>query len=209
MNKASAKMIKLTFKVNGLKTLGDLPPQGRADVLNAAAGRVRSVVEEHFDSLPSRQFWKEAADDVVVAPQWTTREGKGETVRTRVEIRKRGVALRYYGGKVKARGNISELTGKPTKSILIPGKELRANGGDLFDIVGDPQRVHVVKTKAGRVLLVEEMGKDAPVRVLGQLVKSTTHKPNKKVMPTREKMETAARKGAEHILRRLDIQPKN
>ena len=62
-------MIKLTFKVNGLKTLGDLPSQGRADVLNAAAGRVRSVVEEHFDSLPSRQFWKEAADDVVVAPQ--------------------------------------------------------------------------------------------------------------------------------------------
>lgn len=59
------------------------------------------------------------------------------------------------------------------------------------------------------MLLVEEMGKDAPVRVLGQLVKSTTLKPNKKVMPTREKMETAARKGAEHILRRLDIQPKN
>ena len=126
MNKASAKMIKLTFKVNGLKTLGDLPPQGRAAVLNAAAGRVRSVVEEHFDSLPSRRFWKEAADDVVVAPQWTTREGK-----------------------------------------------------------------------------------DAPVRVLGQLVKSATDKENKKVMPTREKMETAARKGAEHILRRLDIQPKN
>lgn len=66
-------MIKLTFKVNGLKALGDLPPQGRAAVLNAAAGRV---------------------------------------------------------------------------------------------------------------LLVEEMGEDAPVRVLGQLVKSTTHKPNKKVMPT-------------------------
>ena len=47
-------MIKLTFKVNGLKTLGDLPPQWRADVLNAAAGRVRGTLEEHFRKLPGR-----------------------------------------------------------------------------------------------------------------------------------------------------------
>ena len=37
-------MIKLTFKVNGLKTLGDLPPQGRAAVLNAAAGRFWGIL---------------------------------------------------------------------------------------------------------------------------------------------------------------------
>ncbi|MBR5888278.1 MAG: hypothetical protein IKZ07_08720 [Akkermansia sp.] len=84
--------------------MGDLPPQGRAAVLNAAPGRVRSVVEEPFDGLPSRRFRKEAADDVVVAPQWTTREGKGETVRTRVAIRKRGVALRYTAARQRLAG---------------------------------------------------------------------------------------------------------
>ena len=36
-------MIKLTFKVNGLKAMGDLPPQGRAGVLNAAVGRFFGV----------------------------------------------------------------------------------------------------------------------------------------------------------------------
>ncbi len=52
-------MIKLTFKVNGLKALGDLPPQGRADVLNAAAGmcaaRWRSISARRVGASSGRR----------------------------------------------------------------------------------------------------------------------------------------------------------
>lgn len=198
-------MLKIHFVVEGLQRLQGLPLGVRVDALGAAAGRVRAAVEEHFDGLPSRRFWREAADDVVVTALPTERRGGGEMVRARVEIRKRGVALRYYGGTVRPRGNISEMTGKPTKSLFLPGREMRADGGDLFDFVRDPQRVHVAKLP-GCVLLVEDMGKGNQPRVLGKLVKSTTHRPNKNVLPTGETMKAAAKKGAAQILSRAKLQ---
>ena len=39
------------YKVNGLETLGDLPPQGRAAVLNAAAGRFMGCFVQYSASL--------------------------------------------------------------------------------------------------------------------------------------------------------------
>lgn len=201
-------MLKLKFKVDGLHKLDGLSPQARADVLNAAAGRVRAAVEAHFLTLPGRNFWQEAADDVVVTPSVTAQKGKRETVQAEVQIRKRGVALRYYGGTVQPSGNISELTGKPIKSLLLPGKELKANGGDLYDFVRDPSKVYVLKKRGGRVLLMEDMGKGTPPRLLGRLVKLTKHRPNKKVLPTRTHMKDEARKGAMFILQHIQKKKK-
>ncbi len=88
-------------------------PEQKEEILYAAAGRVRSLVEEHFRARKSRRFWKEAADSVQVEP--------GNNGTLNVQIFKRGVHLRYAGGTVKPTGQISELTGKPIKSLLIPG----------------------------------------------------------------------------------------
>ena len=200
-------MLKLTFTVKNIRRLSDIAPQQRAEVLYSAAGHVRGTLEEHFRKLPGRKFWSDAADSVNVSPKASV----GGKAMARVEVLKHGVALRFFGGVVKPRGNISELTGRPTKSLLIPGKDLRANGGELIDVVKNPKKLHVIKTKAGKVLLVEDIpgkkGKEAEVRIHGQLVKRTVHKPNPRVLPTVEQMQAAARTGAEFHLRTIKIKP--
>ena len=200
-------MLKLTFTVKNIRMLADIAPQQRADVLHSAAGHVRGTLEEHIRRLPERKFWQDASASVHVSPQ----ESEGSTGRARIEILKRGVSLRFFGGVVKPRGNISELTGRPTKSLLIPGKELRANGGELIDVVKNPKKLHVIKTKAGKVLLVEDIpgkkGKEDEIRIHGQLVKRTVHKPNPRVLPTVEQMQAAAREGAAFHLRKINIKP--
>lgn len=203
-------MIRLIFTVKNIRKLADISPQQREEVMHSAAGRVRSTVEDHLRALGGRRFWSQAADDVVVSPL----PSEGQTLRSRIEICKRGVALRYFGGVVKPTGNISELTGKPTKSLLIPGKELRANGGELIDVVKNPQKLHVIKSKAGRVLLVEDIpgkkkGEAESMRIHGQLVKRTVHKPNPRVLPTKETMAAAARSAAEVVLRDLKLNPES
>ena len=60
-------MLNLTIR-SGLRSLRSVTPEQKEDILNAAAGRVRSLMEEHFDGLPSRRFWKEAADTVSSLP---------------------------------------------------------------------------------------------------------------------------------------------
>lgn len=192
-------MLILTIR-SGLRSLRSVTPEQKEDILNAAAGRVRSLVEEHFDGLPSRRFWKEAADSVHVEP------GKNGTVN--INIYKRGVHLRYAGGTVKPSGQISELTGKPIKSLLIPGPRtaMRTQGLDLYDVVKDPRRVHTIKNHAGRVYLVEDAEQEGQkMRYLGRLVKQTTHKPDPTVMPSVQDMQEAAAAGANFVLKDLEV----
>lgn len=192
-------MLKITIR-SGLRSLRTVTPEQKEDIVHAAAGRVRSLLEAHFDGLPSRRFWKEAADSIHVEP------GKNGTIN--INIFKRGVHLRYAGGKVKPSGKISELTGKPIRSLLIPGPRtpMRTQGLDLYDVVKDPRRVHTIKNRAGRVYLVEDAEQEGQkMRLLGRLVKSTTHKPNPRVLPTVQDMQEAAAAGANFILK--DIEP--
>ena len=132
-------MLKLTFTVKNIRRLSDIAPQQRAEVLYSAAGHVRGTLEEHFRKLPGRKFWTDAADSVNVSPKASV----GGKAMARVEVLKHGVALRFFGGVVKPRGNISDLTGRPTKSLLIPGKDLRANGGELIDVVKNPKKLRM------------------------------------------------------------------
>lgn len=191
-------MLKIKFTIKNRLCLVDLKPEAREAVMGTVVNQVRDLVDEHMRGNGGREFWQEAADSIKVSPLYRAKDGKLEA---RLEIYKRGVHLRYAGGIVKPTGNISEMTGKPTKSLLIPSRELRADGGDLYDYVRDPRKVHVIKNKAGRVYLVEDGAEGAKMRLLGRLVKSTTHKPNPRVLPTREEMATRARNKAHEALR--------
>lgn len=191
-------MLKITIR-SGLRSLRSVTPEQKEEVLYSAAGRVRSLVEDHFRARPSRRFWKEAADSVKVEP------GKNGTVN--INIYKHGVHLRYAGGTVKPSGQISDLTGRPIRSLLIPGPRtaMRTQGLDLYDVVKDPRRVHTIKNHAGRVYLVEDAEQEGQkMRYLGRLVKRTTHNPDPTVMPTELAMREAARAGAEHVLKNLE-----
>ena len=96
-------MLKLTFTVKNIRKLADIAPQQRADVLHSAAGHVRGTLEEHFRRLPGRKFWQDAADSVHVSPQ----ASEGSTARARIEILKRGVSLRFFGGVVSRHPKIT------------------------------------------------------------------------------------------------------
>ncbi len=191
-------MLKLTIR-SGLCSLRSITPEQKEDILHAAAGRVRSLMESHFDGLPSRRFWKEAADSIHVEPE------KNGTLN--INIFKRGVHLRYAGGTVKPSGKISELTGKPIKSLLIPGRRtaMHTQGLDLYDVVKAPNRVHTIKNHAGRVYLVEDAEQpEQKMRYLGRLVKQTTHSPDPSVLPSMQDMQEAAAKGANFILKNIE-----
>lgn len=192
-------MLNLTIR-SGLRSLRSVTPKQKEEILYSAAGRVRSLVEDHFDGLPSRRFWKEAADSVQVEP------GSNGTVN--INIYKRGVHLRYAGGTVKPSGQISELTGRPIRSLLIPGPRtaMRTQGLDLYDVVKDPRRVHTIKNHAGRVYLVEDAEQEGQkMRYLGRLVKQTTHSPDPTVLPSEQDMQEAAAAGANFILKDLEV----
>ena len=89
-------MLKITIR-SGLCSLRSVTPEQKEEVLYSAAGRVRSLVEDHFRARPSRRFWKEAADSVHVEP--------GSNGTLNVAIYKRGVRLRYEGGQSAPRGS--------------------------------------------------------------------------------------------------------
>ena len=191
-------MLKITIR-SGLRSLRSVTDAQKEEILYSAAGGVRSLVEGHFDGLPSRRFWKEAADSVQVEP--------GNNGTLSVNIYKRGVHLRYAGGTVKPSGQISELTGKPIKSLLIPGPRtaMRTQGLDLHDVVKDPRRVHTIKNHAGRIYLVEDAEQPGQkMRFLGRLVKQTTHSPDPTVLPSLQEMQEAAAEGANFILKYIE-----
>ncbi len=82
-------MLKITIR-SGLRSLRSVTPEQKEEVLYSVAGRVRSLVEEHFRARRSRKFWQAAAESVQVEP--------GKNGMLNVAIYKRGVHLRYAGG---------------------------------------------------------------------------------------------------------------
>ncbi len=118
-------MIRLKFKTR-LCNVKPLTNEQKQVVNDAAAGNLMQVVRRHLRGNGGRSFWEEAASSLRTA---------SSDEKATLEITKRGVHLSYAGGVVKPTGNISEMTGKPTKSLLIPSLELREDGGDLYDNV--------------------------------------------------------------------------
>jgi len=104
------------------------------DVTNALRGKLtmeeinatvevaaRTVVDRHiretYATKPNRLgavktgFWERARASLV-----STHDSGGVTLR----IPERGVRLHYYGGVVRPSGRVSDVTGKPIRSLTIP-----------------------------------------------------------------------------------------
>lgn len=195
-------MIKLQVKLMGHARIPTLNAEEEVALRKSGANRVAGSVRQHLLELKaatgSRKWWGKAARSVQVAPE----EEDGRAV---VAINHRGVHLHWKGGDVRPTGRPSEVTGKPTKSLLIPFPDspLRQRGISLAELGVPQESIHVIKSKKGCPILVAGIEKKTTrtnLIWLGKLVKSAHFEPRPEVLPSEEALHAAAVEGARQAL---------
>lgn len=168
---------------------------------------VCGVVKSNFTQLAaksgSRRFWH-GADAL-------TRVAAEEDGRAIVVVSQRGVRLHWKGGDVGPTGRPSAVTGKPTKSLLIPFPDspLRKRGISLAELGVPKESMHVIKSKKGCPILVAGIEKKRHTNLiwLGKLVKRAHFEARPEVLPSEDELQRAALTGGiskiQEILDRL------
>lgn len=186
----------------GIPVLPRLSAEEMSAVAQDAARGVRVLVRRNFAALASasssRAFWREAAGATDIEPiQGAEGAQRGMAA---VVVRKRGVRLHWLGGDIRATGQRSEVTGKPTKALLIPFKDspLRKQRKTLAEMHYPEEQLHVLKSRNGCPLLVAEKRLKTRTNLiwLGKLVKKAHFEPRPEVMPTPEAMSQEAASAA-------------
>lgn len=205
-------MIAVKMDMLGIPRLPRLSAEEMGEVAQDAARGVRVVVRRNFRKLASasgsRSFWRKAAGATDVEPM-PGAEGAQRGMAA-VVVRQKGVRLHWLGGDVRATGQRSEVTGKPTKALLIPFEDspLRKRRKTLKELNYPAEQLHVIKSKSGCPLLVAEDRKKKRTNLiwLGKLVQKAHFEPRPEVLPTVEEMNqeaaSAARKSVNVKLRR-------
>ena len=122
----------------------------------------------------------------------------------------RGAALRYFGGTVAAGKTISSITGKPTRLLAIPTKDVPVSGSTRETPANAGILKYLPSKKGGGVLVEGEQvtGKRGKTRVerkpggrlLFILKAYTKHDPDPGLLPDQAALEAAARAAAgDHI----------
>lgn len=197
-------MMKLQVKLMGHARIPTLSAEDEGALRKSGANRVAGSVRQHLLELKaatgSRKWWGKAARSVQVAPE----EEDGRAV---VAINHRGVHLHWKGGDVRPTGRPSEVTGKPTKSLLIPFPDspLRQRGISLAELGVPKESIHVIKSKKGCPILVAGIEKKTRTNLiwLGKLVKSAHFEPRPEVLPSEEALHAEAVEGARQALRAI------
>lgn len=201
----------ITLQIDVPKAVTLTPPQPAVLLArcNVSAGRslVRAV-KDNFVGLGGRSFYGTAARRTTLA--------KADAEGAEIAIAQTGVNLQWRGGTVKPTGKPSEVTGKPTKNLLVPvgNSELKKKRGvtTLGDLKLPKESVHVVKAKNGKVYLIADppsqklrRGKRGAARnkngvMLGRLVKQVTIPAHPEVLPDAAERRRAIAYGARQAL---------
>lgn len=202
-------MITLHIEVPKDVKLTPPPPAALMKKCNRAAGRsLVKAVKDNFKGLGGRYFWGTAARRTTLA--------KADAESAEINIAQRGVHLQWQGGTVRPTGNTSEVTGKPTKNLLIPvgnsplkGKKQRLT---LRELGLPPASIHIAKSKNGKVYLIAEKEKRVKRRkgvpahtrqsgiLLGRLVPQATIPAHPNVLPDADERRRALAYGAQQAL---------
>ena len=194
-------MMKLQVKLMGSARIPTLSAEDEGALRKSGANRVAGSVRQHLLELKaatgSRKWWGKAARSVQVVPE----EEEGRAV---VAINHRGVHLHWKGGDVRPTGRPSEVTGKPTKSLLIPFPDspLRQRGISLAELGVPKESIHVIKSKKGCPILVAGIEKKTRTNLiwLGKLVARAHFEPRPEVLPSEEALHAEAVEGARQAL---------
>lgn len=197
-------MMKLQVKLMGHARIPTLSAEDEGALRKSGANRVAGSVRRHLLELKaatgSRKWWGKAARSVQVAPE----EEEGRAV---VAINHRGVHLHWKGGDVRPTGRPSAVTGKPTRSLLIPFPDspLRKRGISLAELGVPKESIHVIKSKKGCPILVAGIERKRRTNLiwLGKLVKSAHFEPRPEVLPSEEALHAEAVEGARQALRAI------
>lgn len=164
------------------------------EACRAAAMEVAAGIKDNFRRIGrGARYWEQARRRVAVAKMTETRKAE-------VVIAQKGVRLHWKGGTVKPTGRTSEVTGKPTKSLLIPFADspLRKRRITLQELHAPAENIHVLKSRNGCPCLVaaEHLKKKTKLIWLGKLVKSASFRPRPDVLPSPGEMQRSALRGA-------------
>lgn len=190
-------------RIKGLILPDSLTPEELTGVARDSALAVAVAIRKNFrtlaDKSQSRYYWRGAIDSTEVDQQ------ASNGVAT-IRISQVGVRLHWKGGTVRPTGRPSEVTGKPTRSLLIPFDDspLRKTRQTLKEWSGTKQ-IRVIKSRRGCPILIatEEKKTRTNITWLGKLVRSTHHDPRPEVMPTSEELSAALHKGAKQHIKHL------
>ena len=174
----------------------------------AMAMGVEALVKKHLRAKyvsrsPNTGFYGRMAE----ATAGTATKAEG-TVTVGAGIR--GAALRYFGGTVAAGKTISSITGRPTRLLAIPTKDVPVSGSTRETPANMGMLKYLPSTKGGGVLVEGEQvtGKRGKTRVerkpggrlLFILKAYTKHDPDPGLLPDQAALEAAARAAAgDHI----------
>lgn len=174
----------------------NLTAEQTADITHSAANRVHLLIQKNFIRLAqkthSRHYWGNAASTTTVTPNSPTQYT--------ITIPHKGVRLHWKGGTVRPTGKPSEVTGKPTKTLLIPfeNSPLRKRDITLAEARIPNENIHILKSKTGAPILVasKNLKRKTNLIFLGTLVKKATHHPRPDIIPSQNELATAAQQGA-------------
>lgn len=196
-------MITLTIEKLSIRTpAGFTEEQLRRVAVDAALGTA-TAVRKNFRKLQektgSKHYWHGAASSTQVAE-------KTEGRTAYVAVRQKGVRLHWKGGTVRPTGKPSEVTGKPTKALLIPFDDspLKKRRVSLYELHYPQEDIHVFKSASGCPILVaaEHQKRKTKLIWLGKLVKAAHYEARPEVMPTAEGMLAAAVEAGRKTIKR-------
>lgn len=187
-------MLNLNYHARPPDQLPELSASGLQKLRSAAADEVLECTREHLEALPGRSFYQDSASSL---------ERASTAKQEHVGITKRGFALQYFGGTVKAGKGVSSKTGKKTKYLSIP-----ANRG-LTEMPSAYADLTFIKLKGDRGALVRLKEDKKSFTPMFWLVKQATIKPHPDILPDQSELELAASLGARDHLAALNFYQSN
>lgn len=195
-------MISLQVHLNMSVALARMvTPEDLQEMTRHAGDDLRDLLKNHFidrsQQTGSRNYWAGAAEA-------TESHMDGRTAR--VTVSHTGVRLHLLGGTVRPTGRISPVTGRPTKSLLVPGPDspLRKRRITLAEAAIPEDEIMVLystKSHLPYLARVQERkrmykGQRQKVTPLGLLLKSVKHDPDRTVLPSDQELTATVKESA-------------
>lgn len=193
--------MKIEVKLPKLPGLSEVEQLAEAVRVNVAE-LVMEEVRENFLRRGGKSFWRAAADATNVS---------GEGKRMLVSVKARGVALRYYGGSVRARTprkllalpaapGMTEYARSVPGLVMVPLRGYPHLRGLLVKSEPHEAARKYKERPAGRTSQRVVIGADGKMDVRYTLVDETQHKADPTVLPTDAALAGTAERGAAEAL---------